>query len=66
MMRRAVEDTEKDEIIERLQALWKAHPRLRLMQLLGNVLRGDSYYIEDYDMIRMLEEAYAKETDDRG
>ena len=56
---RAVDDTQKDEITARILTLWKAHPDLRFMQLLGNVLRGDHYYLEDYDMIQVLEGYYA-------
>lgn len=55
---RAVSDGEKDEILRRLEAVWKANPELRFMQLLGNVFRTDPYNVEDYDMITELEEAY--------
>lgn len=58
--RRAVDDTEKDEVIARLLALWKQHPQLRLMQLLGNVFRRDPYYVEDFDAVEILEQAYAE------
>jgi hypothetical protein len=56
---RAVDDAQKEEITRRLLALWKANPGLRFMQLLGNVFhRGDPYYVEDYQMIEVLEEYY--------
>lgn len=55
---RAVDDTMKDEILTRLGVLWKAHPDLRLTQLIGNAFDGDPYYVEDYDMIKILEEKY--------
>jgi hypothetical protein len=59
---RAMDDAQKEEITRRLLALWKAHPDLRFMQLLGNVFDrirpGVSYYVEDYAMIEVLEEYY--------
>lgn len=58
--RRAASDAEKEEITGRLLAVWKANPRLRFLQLLGNVYgTGDLYRIEeDYDMIAAVEHAY--------
>jgi hypothetical protein len=56
--KRAVDDAQKDEIAQRLLAIWKASPSLRFMQLLGNAFRGDAYYVEDYAMIEVLEEYY--------
>lgn len=56
---RAVTDQQKNEILERLLAVWKAHPQLRLMQLIGNATDGDLYYtIEDYRLIEALEAFY--------
>ena len=58
--KRAITETEKNEILERMLAVWKANPQLRFMQRLGTVLHGDQYHLEDYDMIQELESAYEK------
>lgn len=58
---RAIDDAMKDEIMARLAAVWKANPDLRLMQLLGNVFRGDAYYVEDFDAIKVIEDAYRRQ-----
>jgi hypothetical protein len=55
---RATDDEMKKEIIDRLFEVWKANPSLRFMQLLGNIFRGDAYYVEDYDMIKVVEKVY--------
>lgn len=57
---RAVDDKMKEVVIGRLLEVWKANPDLRFMQLLGNVFRGDPYYIEDYDVIREVEAFYER------
>ena len=51
---RAVDDEMKTEIVGRLLEVWKQNPSLRLMQLLGNVFRGDPYYVEDYDVLEAV------------
>lgn len=56
--KRAIDDSMKQEIVDRLLAVWKENSSMRLMQLLGNVFREDAYYLEDYDMIREVEEKY--------
>lgn len=64
--RRAVDDQEKREILERLYALWtaKGNRFLRLGQLIGNVYhstdRGGTtlYYEEDFPLLDILEAAY--------
>jgi len=56
---RAITDSQKNEIMERLLLVWKANPKLRFMQLLGNVYHEDPYHVEDYDMIADMEAAYA-------
>ena len=58
---RAVDDRMKEEVAARLLAVWKRNPDLRFMQLIGNVFRGDPYYVEDYDLIMGIEEAYGRE-----
>lgn len=60
-MRRAVTDSQKNEIMERLLLTWKANPELRFMQLLGNVFQDDAYHVEDYDMIARVEKTYQGE-----
>lgn len=31
------------------------------MQMLGNVMRNDAYYLEDFDMIELVESTYSDE-----
>jgi uncharacterized protein YihD (DUF1040 family) len=49
------------KLMKRLEKLWKKRADLRLAQLIGNVWRGDPYYVEDEDFIGKLEEIYEKE-----
>lgn len=64
--RRAVDDAEKREILERLYELWtcKGNRFLRLGQLIGNVYHSTDrggvtlYYEEDYPLMDILEAAY--------
>jgi len=56
--RRATTDEEKRVVLERLYALWHAHPEVRLGQLLGNV-SSDLYYQEDFPLVETLEQFYA-------
>lgn len=64
--RRAVDDAEKREIIERLYVLWttKGNRFLRLGQLIGNVYHSTDrggvtlYYEEDFQLMDILEAAY--------
>lgn len=51
------------KIMKRLEKLWKKHPDLRLGQLLENALRRDAgfgspYYMEDENLIEVLERFY--------
>ena len=46
------------KMIKEIERVWKKHPDLRFMQLLGNVFRADSYYMEDEDMLRFLKDYY--------
>lgn len=57
---RAVDDKMKEVVTGRLLEVWKQNPDLRFMQLLGNVFRGDPYYIEDYDVIKEVEGFYER------
>ena len=61
---RARESRQKQEVAERLLALWEQHPQLRLGQLIGNVYHSTDaggaaqYYAEDYTLITTLEAFY--------
>jgi len=55
---RATTDEEKRVVLERVYALWCAHPELRLGQLLHNV-SSDIYYKEDFPLLEALEQVYA-------
>jgi len=48
------------KILKRLQKVWNKNPDLRLAQLLGNVWRGDPYYVEDEKFITEIEELYKR------
>lgn len=48
-----------DRILDRLKTLWKKYPDLRLGQLILNVINDPAlYYIEDEELIDLLEEYY--------
>ncbi len=50
-----------EPLLETLRKIWLEHPDYRLMQLFGNVYRGDPYYIEDDDLLQRLESTYLPE-----
>lgn len=52
-----------EPLLETLRKIWLEHPDYRLMQLLGNVYRGDPYYVEDDDLLQRLESTYLPERD---
>lgn len=54
------------KLMKRLEKLWKKHPDLRLAQLIGNVWRGDPYYVEDEDFIGKMEDAYDRGIKEEG
>ncbi len=54
---RATTEEQKRAVVERLYVLWRAHPELRLGQLLSNV-SSDMYYIEDIPLLEALEQFY--------
>ena len=62
---RANTPEQKQEIINRLHALWLQYPELRLGQLILNYFRADFYYIEDFDLIEKLEKHYAREDESK-
>jgi hypothetical protein len=70
MVGRAIDDSQKQEILERLLEVWKANPFLRLGQLIGNVYHSTDrggvslYYQEDFPLVTSLEEAYREVEDD--
>ena len=46
-------------MLERIEAIWKRNPDLRLMQLLGNATgAGDPYYVEDDVLLELLKCRY--------
>lgn len=59
MKRRALEYSQKREILERLLTEWAKRPNERLGQLIVNALparlNSDPFYMEDYDLIEMIE-----------
>lgn len=59
---RAKTEQEKAAVIERLAAVWKANPDLRLGQLIANVYRDLRYlyYTEDETLIRAIETCYQR------
>jgi len=52
---RATTDEQKRTVVERLYVLWRAHPEVRLGQLLRNV-SSDTYYREDIPLLETLEQ----------
>lgn len=52
---RAETDEQKKEVLDRLLIVWQMFPEMRLMQLIGNITRGDSYYKEDFKLVDDLE-----------
>jgi hypothetical protein len=49
-------------ILKELERLWNEHPDLRLGQLIQNVSHlGDTYYLEDDELIELLKDIYKKE-----
>lgn len=54
-----------DRILDQIREVWKKHPDLRLMQLLGNCFQGiDNYYTEDDEVESLLRSTY-KAPDER-
>jgi uncharacterized protein YihD (DUF1040 family) len=41
--------------------IWVKNPDLRLCQLIGNVVPGDNYHIEDDDLEKKLKTLYCEE-----
>ena len=57
MRDRATSDEQKEEVLRRLELVWKQFPAMRLGQLLVNVTgMNDVFYPEDYAIVRMAEE----------
>ena len=54
---RAQTDQQKEEVMRRLEVVWKQFPAMRLGQLLVNVTgMNDIFYPEDYAVVRKAEE----------
>lgn len=50
-----------DSILEKLGNIWKEYPDLRLGQLICNIIKDPAlYYIEDEQLIELLEKEYTK------
>lgn len=61
IVNRANTPEQKDEIIARIAEHWKRNPELRLMQMITwalqmNNRKESAFYVEDYDLIRHLDE----------
>lgn len=53
--------TDADKVLACIKQAMEEHPTLRVGQLIGNVLGTDCaqlYYIEDVELLRVLENAY--------
>ena len=53
--KRAVTPEIKKAITDRLLAAWLKQPELRLGQLLHCAIEADTFYIEDYEIIKQIE-----------
>ena len=48
-----------DIILQEIGAIWHKYPDMRLGQLIGNVLEGQSlYYVEDDSLVKALKDMY--------
>ena len=55
--KRAVTDSEKEEVINKILEQWKKAPSLRLAQLVDNAVHQsgkDLFYVEDYELIYII------------
>jgi hypothetical protein len=41
-------------VLREILLVWEENPHLRFNQLIGNMARGDQYYVEDDEMVRKL------------
>lgn len=46
------------KILKRLEKLWLKNPDLRLLQLISNVVRDNTYCLEDEELLAKLEKFY--------
>lgn len=53
---RAIEDSQKKEVLSALMAVWKKYPYLRLGQLLFCVTDNNLFNIEDFDLVNKMSE----------
>lgn len=55
MQDRATTKEKKKEVLDKLLELWEHFPQERLLQMVSNSLQGgDTFYIEDYALIRAI------------
>jgi hypothetical protein len=55
--KRAVTDSEKEEVINKLLEQWKKAPSLRFAQLIDNAVYQsgkDLFYVEDYELVDII------------
>lgn len=52
-----------EPLLETVRKIWLERPDYRLMQLFGNVYRGDPYHMEDDELLQRLESTYLPERD---
>ncbi len=57
------DDKRIEPLLETVRKIWLEHPDYRLMQLFGNVYRGDPYHMEDDELLQRLESTYLPERD---
>jgi hypothetical protein len=55
---RAETDDQKRNVMNRLLDVWCRNPELRLNQLISNATKRDSYNIEDFELLRQIEDWY--------
>lgn len=54
-----------DRILKMIEKIWKKHPDLRLMQLLGNCYSpGDNYFKEDKALEKNLKRVYGEDVNE--
>lgn len=52
--KRALEEWQKRDVMEKILAFWLENPQLRLGQLISNAMKKDDpdpFYVEDYDLV---------------
>lgn len=60
---RALTESQKLEVLDRLYKLWMCNKELRFSQMIGNVyaeINKQLYYVEDFELVATLEAFYSK------